>query len=163
MSTKPARRPGETAFAILCVLFGLVAFWHAHGISGFGGLSTPGVFPMLATGAMVVSGLFILAGTLRRPAEPGDGSAAARFMRQFLPLRHCVLLVLMIAYLAALPLFGFLAASGLFLFASFQYLWRRNPLVTLLLSAVALAAIYVVFRIVFRVVLPQGSLVGGLF
>jgi hypothetical protein len=69
----------------------------------------------------------------------------------------------MIAYLAALPLFGFLAASGLFLFASFQYLWRRNPLVTLLLSAVALAAIYVVFRIVFRVVLPQGSLVGGLF
>ncbi|RST87542.1 tripartite tricarboxylate transporter TctB family protein [Aquibium carbonis] len=163
MSSKPARRPGETAFAVLCVVFGLVAFWHAYGISGFTGLSTPGVFPMLATGAMVVSGLFILAGTLRRPAEPGDGNAAGRFVRAFLPLRHCVLLVLMLAYLAALPLLGFVVASALFLFAAFQYLWRRNVLVTLVLSAVALAAIYVVFRIVFQVVLPQGSLVGRLF
>ena len=163
MSSKPARRPGEIAFAVLCVVFGLVAFGQAYGISGFGGLSTPGVFPMLATGAMVVSGLFILAGTVRRPAEPGTESAGARFWREMLPLRHCVMLGLMLAYLAALPLLGFVVASALFLFAAFQYLWRRNVLVTLVLSAVSLAAIYVVFRIVFQVVLPQGSLVGRLF
>jgi len=163
MSSKPTRRPGETAFAVLCVVFGLAAFGQAYGISGFSGLSTPGVFPMLATGTMVASGLFILAGTVRRPAEPGDGTAAARFMREFLPLRHCVLLGLMLAYLAALPLIGFVPASGLFLFAAFQFLWRRNPLLTLVLSGAALAAIYVVFRVVFQVVLPQGSLVGRLF
>lgn len=163
MSSKPARRPGETAFAVLCVLFGLAAFGQAYGISGFSGLSTPGVFPMLATATMAVSGLFILAGTVRLPAEPGAGNVAARFMREFLPLRHCVMLALMLGYLAALPLLGFVVASGLFLFAAFQYLWRRNPLVTLVLSAASLAAIYVVFRIVFQVVLPQGSLVGRLF
>ena len=163
MSSKPARRPGEIVFAILCVLFALLAFWLAHGISGFSGLSTPGVFPMLATAAMVVSGLFILAGTVRRPTEPGSGSAAARFMREMLPLRHCVMLALMLAYLAVLPLIGFVPASGLFLFAAIQFLWRRSVLVTLILSAVSLSAIYVVFRVVFQVVLPQGSLVGRLF
>lgn len=163
MSSKSARRPGETAFALLCTLFGLTAFGQAYGISGFSGLSTPGVFPMLATGAMVLSGLFILAATVRRPAEPGTGSAAARFMREFLPLRHCVMLALMLAYLAALPLIGFVAASALFLFAAFQFLWRRNVLLTALIAAVSLAAIYVVFRIVFQVVLPQGSLVGRFF
>jgi hypothetical protein len=84
-------------------------------------------------------------------------------MREFLPLRHCVVLVLMLLYLAALPLIGFVPASGLFLFATFPYLWRRNVLLTLVLSAASLAAIYVVFRIVFQVVLPQGSLVGRLF
>lgn len=163
MSSKPARRPGETAFALVCTLFSLAAFGQAYAISGFAGLSSPGVFPMLATGSMLLSGLFILAGTVRRPAEPGPGNAAVRFMRAFLPLRHCVVLVLMLAYLAALPLIGFVPASGLFLFATFQYLWRRNVVLTFVIAAASLASIWVVFSVVFQVVLPQGSLVGRLF
>lgn len=163
MSSKPARRPGETAFAVVCTLFSLAAFGQAYAISGFGGLSSPGIFPMLATGSMVLSCLFILAGTVGRPAEPGPGHAAVRFMREFLPLRHCVVLALMLLYLAVLPLIGFIPASGLFLFATFQFLWRRNVLLTIVLAAASLAAIWIVFRVAFQVVLPQGSLVGRLF
>lgn len=163
MSTKPARRAGEAVFAILCTAFGLLAFWQAYGISGFSGLSTPGVFPLLATGTMVVSGLSIAIATLRRPAEGGPDGAAKRFLRDVLPLRHCLVLLLVLLYLAALPSLGFVVSSGLFLYVAFQFLWRRNPLLTALLAAVSLGAIYVVFRIVFQVVLPQGTVFGGTF
>ena len=61
-------------------------------------------------------------------------------------------------YLYAMPWLGFVIASGLFLFACFAYLWRKGFLISLLLSAGSLAAVYFLFRIVFEVVLPQGTL-----
>jgi hypothetical protein len=54
-------------------------------------------------------------------------------------------------------------SSAAFLFASFWYLWRRGWLVSMALTLVALAAIYAVFRLVFQVVLPTGSLIRGIF
>jgi putative tricarboxylic transport membrane protein len=160
MSTQPGRKPGELVFALFCCVFGVVAFQQAYGISGFGGLTTPGVFPMLATGTMVVAGLFIVAGAARRGRERSGESTPIRFMREVLPLRHCIMIALMLAYLVLLPQLGFVVSSALFLFATFQYLWRRNPLLTLLLAGLSLGAIYVVFRIVFQVVLPQGTILG---
>lgn len=69
----------------------------------------------------------------------------------------------MFLYVVAMPLLGFVISSGLFLFATFAYLWRKNLLISLILTAGSLAAIHVIFRIVFQVVLPGGSLVRGLF
>jgi putative tricarboxylic transport membrane protein len=160
MSPEPGRKPGELVFALLCCGFGLVAFWQAYGISGFSGLTTPGVFPMLATGTMVVAGIFIVVDAARRRAERTGEAAPVRFLREVLPLRHAVMIALMLGYLLLLPRFGFVLSSALFLFCAFQYLWRRNPLITMLISAASLAAIYVVFRVVFQVVLPQGSILG---
>ena len=157
------RRPGELVFAVSVLLFSLAAFWQAYEISGFAGLTTPGVFPMLATGTMVLASLFVLADTARRPAEAEGAAVAKRFVAEILPVRHMVLIGLVLAYLLLLPSLGFIASSALFLLAAFQYLWRRHVLITLLLSAGALAAVYVIFRIVFQVVLPEGSLMRGLF
>lgn len=163
MSPKPTRRPGELVFALLLVIFGVAVFWQAYQISGFSGLTTPGVFPMLAAGMMVATSLFILASTVRRPApDLSVQPVPARFLREILPPRHVVVIGLVLVYLIALPLLGFVVGSGLFLFAAFQYLWRKNPLVTVILSAGSLAAIYLVFRVVFQVVLPQGTLLQGL-
>jgi hypothetical protein len=162
MDSTPARRPGELVFAVAILLFSLAAFWQAYDISGFDGLTEPGVFPMLATGTMVLASLFILSNTARRPAEADGAAAARRFFAEILPTRHIVLIGLVLAYLLLLPLLGFIASSALFLLAAFQYLWRRHVLITLLLSAAALAAVYVIFRIVFQVVLPEGSLMRGL-
>ncbi len=60
------------------------------------------------------------------------------------------------AYAALLGPLGFLPASFLFLFAAIQFLWRRNPGLTLLMAVAALAVAYAVFRLVFQVVLPEG-------
>lgn len=162
MSPKPVRRPGELAFALLLLVFGLAAFWQAYEISGFTGLSTPGIFPMLAAGMMVAASLFILAETVQRPApDSSEGPVVARFLREVMPPRHVVVIGLILLYLIALPLFGFVVSSGLFLLIAFQYLWRKNPLVTIGLSAATLAVIYIIFRIVFQVVLPHGTWMGA--
>ncbi|SOE17195.1 tripartite tricarboxylate transporter TctB family protein [Hoeflea halophila] len=163
MSGQSTRRPGELAFICLLTLFSAAALWQAYGISGFSGLSQPGVFPMLAAATMLASCLFILASTLRTRSsrEPGESVV---FWRDVLPVRLLVILAMVALYLYAMPWLGFVIASGLFLFASFAYLWRKNALISLALSAGSLAAVYFLFRIVFEVVLPQGKLLpAGVF
>lgn len=163
MSSRPPRRPGELTFSLILVVFSALAFWQAYGISGFTGYSTAGVFPMLAAATLIVTSLVILAGTLRRPAASGKvGTPAMRFVREVLPLRHVIVFVMVLAYLALLPWLGFVASSGLFLFTAFQFLWRRHPALSLATAAVSLGAIYFIFRVVFQVVLPEGTLLRGI-
>ena len=155
MMSEPAisRRPGELLFALLLVVFSVSAFWQAYLISGFSGKATPGVFPMLAAGIMVVSGLMTLLSAARMPKKPDDESC---FFVEVLSFNHFVLIVLVCGYVILMPVLGFVISSGLFLFCSFQFLWRKNPLVILALTAVTLAVIYIIFREVFQIFLPQG-------
>ena len=74
-----------------------------------------------------------------------------------------VLIRLVLGYILLMPMLGFVASSALFLFCAFQYLWRKNPFIILALTAFTLTFIYVIFREVFQVVLPQGTLLQGLF
>jgi len=161
MSVRRPRRAGELIFAVALLGFSLAAFWQAYGISGFSGLSTAGVFPMLASGAMALSALCILWQTAAAPRTAERGPAWRHFFIDVLPWRHIATIALILLYLLATPWLGFLVSSGLFLFAAFAYLWRRNLLISLLLSAFCLAAIYLVFRVVFQVVLPKGTLLQG--
>ena len=160
MSTSKPRRPGELVFITILLLLSLWLFWQSVLISGFSGLSTPGVFPMLASGVMIISTLSILRETARRAPS---GGGVARFLNEVTPLRQAVMLGLVAAYVALMPWLGFILASGLFLFVSISFLWRRSFLLTTAISALALGAIYLVFRIVFQVVLPKGTLLQGLF
>ena len=155
MMSEPAnsRRPGELLFALLLFVFSVSAFWQAYLISGFSGKATPGVFPMLAAGIMVVSGLMTLLSAARMPKKPDDKSC---FFVEVLSFNHFVLIVLVFGYVILMPVLGFVISSGLFLFCSFQFLWRKNPLVILALTAVTLAVIYIIFREVFQIFLPQG-------
>jgi hypothetical protein len=91
------------------------------------------------------------------------GGGLRRFLADITPLRQTVMVVLVGLYILAMPWLGFLAASGLFLFVSIQFLWRRAVWLTALVSLAGLAAIHVVFSLVFQVVLPKGTLLQGLF
>jgi putative tricarboxylic transport membrane protein len=160
MSTQASRRPGELAFAVLMLAFSLWLLWEATRISGFSGLSTPGVFPMLASGLMVVSALAILRKAAGRRAADGG---LRRFVAEITPLRQVVMLALVGAYVATMSWLGFVPASGLFLFLGIQFLWRRNIVLTAAITALSLGAIYLLFRVIFQVVLPKGTLLPGLF
>lgn len=155
-----SRRPGELVFIALLLLASLWLFWQSVLISGFSGLSTPGVFPMLASGTMVVSLLWILRDTARRAP---DGGGIHRFLEQITPRRQVVMLGLVGLYVAVMPWLGFVLASGLFLVMTIGFLWRRNIFITAGISAVALGVIYLIFRVAFQVVLPKGTLLQGLF
>jgi hypothetical protein len=160
MSGEPSRRPGEVAFAAILVALSLWLFWQATRISGFSGLATPGIFPMLAAGLMTVSSAVVLRGALRRAPAPGG---IGRFLAEVTPLRLVLVLGLVALYVATLPWLGFILASALFLLASMGLLWRRRPLAVALVAAVSLALVYVVFRVLFQVVLPEGTLLRGVF
>jgi len=159
-SQTPHRRPGELVFALLVVIFSVAAFWHAYGISGFSGKTEPGVFPMIASGVMVISGVVILISAASMPA-PKAGSPG--FLADVLTFRHIVVIGLVFGYVLFMPVIGFVASSAIFLLCAFQFLWRKNPVLMLALTGFTLAIIYVIFREVFQVVLPQGTLLRGLF
>jgi len=159
-SETPHRRPGEFIFALLLVVFSFAAFWLSYDISGFSKKTAPGVFLMIASGVMVISGLKILISVARLPKQDAESPG---FLSEILTGRHIVVIGLIFGYVLLMPFIGFVASSALFLFCAFQFLWRKNPLLILALTAIALAIIYLVFREVFQVVLPQGTLIQGFF
>ena len=158
MTPPPDLRPGEIAFALILLGFSLFAFSQAYGISGFSGMTTGGVMPMLATGVMTVSAGFILRDALARWRAGPGGLRLAETARFLFPVRLLLFAALLAAYGAAIPRAGFLAASAAFLFVSIALLWRRGPLWAAGITALSILSVYVIFRLVFRVVLPTGTL-----
>ncbi len=76
------------------------------------------------------------------------------------PLTLVLFTLLIVAYMLLLEVLGFLVASYLFLLLSMQVLGSKRLGLNLVVSAVVLAAIFIVFQTAFSVVLPAGSLVG---
>jgi len=167
------KRGGEAAFVAVLILFSAAALWQSHGIAGFSKWSSPGVFPMLASATMLICAIFIFSDHYKRgnsaidsvePSErnetqtddPGSDGASV------LPVRVVVITAFLVLYIVAMPTLGFLLCSGLFLFASISYLWKKPRWQALLVSGVALVIIHVVFRQVFQVILPQGTLINWL-
>lgn len=152
-------RPGEIGFGLALLAFAGVALWRSTAISGVGNITGAGVFPMLASAVMVASALAVLADAMqRRSGGSGSVRAVARYL---VSARLLVFLVLMAFYAAAIPLAGFVAASAAFVFVSVAFLWRRGVVWSALVAAVSVGALYLLFRIVFQVVLPTGSLWRG--
>ena len=156
-------RPGELLFAIVLVVFSAISLWQSWLISGFKGLSEPGVFPMLAAGTMLVSGLFIMRDVVSNTGNAStDKCQSEGFFKAILPPRLIIMISFVGLYITTMPWLGFIVTTGVFLFGSFVYLWRKNILISATLTVFALACIYAIFRIVFQVVLPKGTLLAGL-
>lgn len=148
-------RRGESLFVVVLILFSAAALWEAYGIAGFSKWSSPGVFPMLASATMLVCALFILRDSRAHNAKQEKES----LVDSVLPTRIVVISLLMVMYVVAMPTLGFLLDSGLFLFASISYLWTKPIWMALLVSLASLLVIHIVFRLVFQVILPQGTLI----
>lgn len=162
--SRSVNRPGELVFAIVLAIFSAIAVWQAWSISGFTGLSKPGVFPMLAAGTMLLSGLCVVRDVMSNKKHTvNHKSQSARFFQDVLPVRLVVMIGLVGVYIAGMPWLGFILASGFFLLASFIYLWRKKFLTSVMLTIFSLACIYGIFRVVFQVVLPKGTLLTGIF
>ena len=157
MLEQRARAPGELIFSLALLIFSLVACWQAWRISGFASLSSAGVFPMIATATMAISGLFIVAETVRAMPQSERGGLQ-RFATEVTPWRLVVFTILIVGYMLALEPAGFLLSSFGFLFLAMSFLYPKSVLVGFVVSAGSLAIIYFVFRHVFSVVLPRGWL-----
>lgn len=154
----------EVPLALVLLVFSLAAATQAYGISGFDSISGPGVLPMLAAGVMVLSAFVLLVRALG--AASPDMPMSQRltgFFRYVLPVRVLAVVGLMVVYLYAMTRLGFMLSSGLFLFINLLYLWQRGLVKAALVTVLSLVLIWLVFRTVFQVVLPQGSWLTGVF
>lgn len=150
MSQSRPRQPGERAFALVLLAFSLFLLHQAYAISGFSAVSAPGVFPMIAAAVMVVS---LAAVVVRERRQPGP----AGFLRRVTPPVLLGTIGLIVALMLALEPAGFVVAAGGFLFVAILFLQRGRPVRAALVAAVAVAAIYMVFRLGFQVVLPEAG------
>lgn len=156
MQTKQPRRPGELVFNLALLAGSLYLLWSAYGISGFEALSAPGGIPMAATGVMALCTGMILRDTLRR-----DRSTTERVSRDILPMPVIVTILAIAGYALALKPLGFLPTSLIFLTGLIHYLAGLSLLRSVLLSLAIVAAIYLLFRIVFTVLMPPGIVPEG--
>jgi putative tricarboxylic transport membrane protein len=144
------------AFCVLLLALSLFLLWQAYGISGFESLTSAGMFPMLATATMVVTGAVFVRQSLRRGPSESAGTRQA-FVAQVTPPIWVGFTLAVCLYMLALPRLGFVGTSFLFLLLSMRLLGSRRWLLNAGVSAASLAGIYVVFQTIFSVVLPQGS------
>lgn len=147
------RQPGEFLFSCGLLLFSATALVLAANISGLSDISAPGVLPTIAASVMVLSGLFI---TREAWALPADQSTT--FRASLTPVVVVNFMALGIAYIVLLGVFGFLIATLSYLFVAILYLHRQGWLLAFFVSLNSLAIIYVVFRVIFKVILPEGML-----
>jgi hypothetical protein len=129
------------------VLLGAFVTWQASGIGTFDSPSAAGAFPLAAGLAMTGAALTAAVGATRRRAA-GTGAV--------LPRDVAAIGALVLGYMAVLEALGFVPASLGFLFLAIAWLQRGGWLRAALVAAGAVGLVWVVFRLVFRVVLPSG-------
>ncbi|TPE50957.1 tripartite tricarboxylate transporter TctB family protein [Amaricoccus solimangrovi] len=139
---------GEDAFGLVVLVVSVLLLWKSYTIAGFSALSSPGAFPMAASAVMVFSASLVVIGNARRRGRLSG--------EEILPRTVVLFTALVIAYAAALVPLGFLPASFLFLILAMKLLYRASWLRSLIIALASLALVYIVFRLVFQVVLPQG-------
>lgn len=152
------RLPGELGFCLALLLFSLTALYLSYRISGFSSWSSAGSVPLGASLVMCVSALMVIFRELAKPPpelEPG-GTSARSFFEKVFPARHAVFVAVLIAYMALLEPLGFIASSFLYLAAASLVLGERRYAHMIVVNVIMLAAVYLVFRTAFSVVLPEG-------
>ncbi|REG85063.1 tripartite tricarboxylate transporter TctB family protein [Marinomonas pollencensis] len=151
LSSQKVRKPGERIFCLLLIVVSIFLFWQAYQIAGFSSLSSSGAFPLAASATMVLASCVVFVNTLKLPAAEG-----IQFFRHCLPPVVSIIMAIILLYAVVIDSLGFILSSFVFLFVCIQLLYRRSPLFTLAISIVSLIVVYIIFRLVFQVVLPEG-------
>ncbi|TGN68731.1 tripartite tricarboxylate transporter TctB family protein [Paracoccus liaowanqingii] len=156
MEPTPKRRPGELVFNIVIMLASFGLLYSAYGISGFEALSAPGAVPMATTAIMGVCAVLILRDTLRK-----DGDTTQTLAAHILPLIVIVTIAMIAAYALLLRPLGFLPTSVLFLLVMVRFLSKRSLAFCLAVSVGTVLLIWIIFRLIFAVLMPQGIIPEG--
>lgn len=109
---------------------------------------------MLAAVFLLISSLITLVKTAKQP----KGTEVGSFVTAITPRVVLFFAFITLAYISIINQFGFLASSLAFLFFSILVLYRQGFLLSILISINVLAIIYVVFRVIFKVILPEASI-----
>ncbi len=145
------KRPGEALFMAFLALASFGLLLKAYGIAGFESMSSPGALPMAAAGVMTATALVIAWQTFRAAPDPTE-----TLREHILPVSVIIAIIAITAYAFLLQPLGFLITSFLFLFVLIKALSGRGLFFCAWVSAANVLLIYLVFRIIFTVLMPEG-------
>ncbi len=151
METNNEKKPGETAFVVILVIFSLFLTWQAYGISGFDSLSSPGSFPMAVSFIMVISSIIILL----KSTKLGINNSIL-FWKDILPKNIIIISIFILIFALMLQNIGFLISAYYFLSGSIYFLNKGNLKFSLGVAFLSLFIIYILFHMVFSVIMPEG-------
>jgi putative tricarboxylic transport membrane protein len=151
MRQNQTRRPGEAIFTGFLALASFGLLLKAYGISGFEALSSAGALPMGAAGVMSVTAGMIAWRAFRATPDPTQSIA-----KDILPGFVLITIFAITAYAFLLKPVGFLLTSFIFLAVLIKVLSKRAWFFCLWVSAANVILIYLVFRILFSVLMPEG-------
>ena len=115
---------------------------------GAGSLS-PSFFPRVAAGAIGFLAIFLIVNNYFFKHQ----TVIAKFGPKSLSI-----ILFLIAYVVGIQIFGYLLATGLFLFILMLYLSRENWLKYIVIIAVFLVVNYLFFEKTLKLILPRGYL-----
>ena len=145
----------DILFGVILTAFGAVMIAVSRGFPAITGLPVgPSLFPTLIGGGLCAFGLLIAARALRdaRAGDAGTDPGADRFLTWHLALISGLILV----FLVSVHHLGFSLATAVVIFALLRVYHREKLLTDLVLTVVAVLAVFVIFSFVFRVPLPVG-------
>ena len=156
---KERLKPGTRMISVFFLVFAGVFLWQSIGLyredPTLAGYST---FPLIVSGFLFFLGVIDLIQNLRKESK-SDGKGIwerGREMGRYLfPKDGVVFLLLTVAYYLMLEFgVGFVASSFLFLLLSMCYLIPKSFNKNLVYTIVCVAALYLIFKVIFKVFLP---------
>lgn len=158
MSKKIERvQAGEKSFDWLLLLLSIGVLIEAFRIDGGLRLNSAGSFPMGLALVMLAASVAILASHRYKRRDPRIRSVRHEiqvFLHEHFQPHIVVFTVVAALYLAAINWASFYVSTFIFLAAMFIYFRQGKVVSSLIITAVAIAVIYVLFTLVFRVYLP---------
>lgn len=151
MSADTYKKPGESSFGFVLLIFSLFIFYQAYKISGFTALSSPGAFPLVTSGLMCLSACFTIFSNYKRKAK-----TEGMFFDEIVPGYLAVAIVLLFIFSVVLETLGFILTAFFFLVIMTLLFYKRGLVRSVFLSLLSIAIIYIIFRLLFQVILPEG-------
>jgi len=124
-------------------------------------INSSGTFPFLMSGFMLLCMVILLIGARKKLPRDVEkytsvGELIKASIQEAIPKDLLITILMVIAYMVALAYVGFVISSVAFILGTMFYLskGKQKPLVLVLSGIGSIAVIYVVFRIIFKVLLP---------
>ncbi len=152
-------RPGEKGFAFVLLGFGVLVLAEAVKMyQKDPKVSSYGAMPVFLGCLLILFSLIIIIQNTKKKSEMSGQSFKTQLSigwRHLFQIDVAVMILLLLAYSVALFLgLGFVIATPIFLWVSMSYLTRKKYAMNLVYTAIVMAFIMLVFKVVFRVVLP---------
>lgn len=139
-------------FSVLAILVIIQSCFYPEGREGIPG---PGFFPILIATLMLTATLSLIISSLKMKPEEDRPVVLASINNK----RAYITMGIMVLYVFIMPFLGFCVTTFIMLFGMIRWLSHYKSRVCVLISAVVVALIFVIFRMVLNVSLNFGLLV----